>query len=171
MIAVAVLVLVACVKDDDPIMGPPVQNPVDASNVPREVFETDGAIQFPERDAGEDARRTPDAVRDAAGPEVARDVGVDVSAPACDLLRQDCPQPGYACYRNPVGGTVCLPSGDLEVGKCAEDDACAPRFACINAGDGTFQCTELCARPIGTCQFNADCLPLAGQTGVGYCEP
>jgi hypothetical protein len=85
----------------------------------------------------------------------------------CDLLAQDCPAGGLACYPGPtVPG--CYPEGSRAPGEdCTFSDECQAGSACVNA-----HCRALCQHPTGepgcdggTCTL----LEIPGTTSVGAC--
>jgi hypothetical protein len=83
---------------------------------------------------------------------------------ACDLLAQSCSGVSQGCY--PAGGgACCVPRGALdEGGTCLEDDQCDRGLVCID-----YVCRMLCSIYAPRC--GPSCMPLAGQSGVGYCAP
>jgi hypothetical protein len=73
--------------------------------------------------------------------------GLDTSAciegPPCDVLAQDCPLPGYACYAY-FDGNRCLPEGTGDVGDvCTFPTDCQGGLVCTATHPGT----PLCAAP------------------------
>jgi hypothetical protein len=102
---------------------------------------------------------------------------------ACDLLKQDCGNPAYACY--PVAGAGhCQWVGDTGLqGSCVvssdptEPSLCASGLACIplSAGNDTGFCLRMCDidDPEFWCGLGNSCWLLPGfslASGVGYCQ-
>jgi hypothetical protein len=110
---------------------------------------------------------------DSAAVDVATDA--DARPPACDLLKQDCPNEG-TCY--PVddvrGATSCELTGSAPATTpCVMSLECDAREACVLVPESQIMmCVSLCdpAAVQTGCQPGAPCRLLAGYR-AGYCVP
>jgi len=113
-----------------------------------------------------------------------RDTNADLASTSilymlCDMLRQDCPNPAYACYlRGNVGR--CLLRGDNSAGTCFEGaghdpsaSTCARGTTCIllKGSREIGACMPFCnvLSPV-QCPLNVVCEAVPGQDPVGYCD-
>ncbi len=101
------------------------------------------------------------------------DMGGSTLTP-CDILSQDCQEPGMACYGTSKG-FGCLKVGVAAGGEaCSDENGCQKGFACAGlSGSGNGMCRKVCKIGGGepSCEsITAPCSSLNGSKIAGYCD-
>lgn len=106
------------------------------------------------------------------------DTAIDTTMPVCNLLKQDCPKVGQACFPDEglSGGLMCLPYGGSRdtVSPCGAHSECDKGWVCMitSASVGFRRCTPICPRT--TCPPSQSCKlfgnPVYEMMSAGYCH-
>ncbi|MCU0673044.1 MAG: hypothetical protein MUE69_09675 [Myxococcota bacterium] len=107
------------------------------------------------------------------GPD-AGEVPADCNAGGtCNLLVNNCPTAGEACYSG-MDGPTCFAAGTRSAGEaCMNLNDCREGLGCLGTEEGGFVCRQLCCMASGgtECATGELCLGFTGADGdIGFCE-